>query len=86
MALRPACLLVVVPQLVVDVSCGHRVHSSGEDCMVLSYDLRTERRYNIHTVRSREQADRQAGGGLALMVVVLWCWCCCRCVTGRSWA
>lgn len=55
MALRPACLPVgglVVRQLVVDVSCGHRVHSSGEDCMVLSYDLRTERRYNIHTVRS----------------------------------
>jgi hypothetical protein len=37
-------------QVVVDVGASHLVHSASEDCMLLSYNVKTGRRYNIHTV------------------------------------
>lgn len=48
----PACVWAVHTwQVVVDVGASHLVHSASEDCMLLSYNVKTGRRYNIHTVR-----------------------------------
>lgn len=51
-ALTSICMGVIrMWQVVVDVGASHLVHSASEDCMLLSYNVKTGRRYNIHTVR-----------------------------------
>jgi len=45
-----------ITAILVDRSHPHIIHTAGKDCLLLSFDLKKERRINSHTVRARARA------------------------------